>query len=599
MTLAMHGKSRRRRGLLVLAAFFAVLGAMITGATMNPAGQAAAQTELNSSYLTVCKTYLPTGAIDDFDRGFPFLLDRYAGPNGTQFIDGVDILLTLDEGETKCTEPIAIPTGGYVTVSEPELPGWYQATQFTLNGAVGPAMAGPYYYFNTETTCLDASCVVTFANGETAPEADDDPGIELNSVFVCKAYLETGPIDDFGRTFTFTLDVDQYPFGNADYFVDFTITLDEGQTACAEVFEVPADAHIGVYEVGSAGFQHAPGYPQFELVQGGQQAMYGEGMSAYFENDNDCPAGTPCVVTFFNKSSEGGDVGYAIRVCKTFLDNQDGYNRPFTTFGFDANGVPFSLSVGEDGTDCTIVMVPLSDPGDPITVSEHTPANWDNAPGFPKRKIDSYPLQSDGGMGQNAWAITFKNDDGCYEPYAPIEGGEFSAHSQSQVIRLPDAFVCTVYFFNQEQPGGPPECEANCDEPQCEASCNEPECELDCGTPSCDVACDPPVCVENCGDPVCELDCEPETCQSTCDETTPAPEATPDTPSTPEPQTTPAPEEEIEGETTPGPQATPKAPDTGSSVTTTAANGGMHLVVGMVLLMATVLIGAAALPKRR
>ena len=92
-----------------------------------------------------------------------------------------------------------------------------------------------------------------------------------------------------------------------------------------------------------------------------------------------------------------------------------------------------------------------------------------------------------------------------------------------------------------------------CVKPNCRKRCRETR--EDCGD-------DEPQCTENCGEPLCADDCDD----------TPGEEVTPE----------------------------PKAPNTGAGMLLdTATNPMLMAGVGIAILMATVLIGTAALPKRR
>lgn len=541
----------------------------------------------DASYLTVCKTYEPTGPLDDMARDFIFLIDLYEGADGTNFLYGWNFILTVDEGETACTGPMAIPTDGYVTVGEGNMPGWYQANYFTHNGVHGAVTPSPSYYFQTGTTCQDQSCVLTFINREGGEVVSTEPAEGDNSIIVCKYYEQGGPLDDYGREFDFSLYIDEAPLGNADVIHDFSIMVDEGQSNCTDAMQVPANATIGVHEIGSAGFTNHPDYPQYELIQDGQEADFGQESLFFFNNENDCQPEMPCVVNFFNKPVEEAE--YPIRICKTLVDNGDGYQRPDTTFMFNANWTQTTITVAEGETDCVVVWAEPSPDNGILTVSEVLIPGFEQAPGFMKRKLDTYPVQSTPDMGIHAGSILLKLDDGCYEPYLEIEGGLDLVRSVLSVVteETTEPFICTVYFFNQEVPNDGPECEVDCGEPECEVGCgSEPECEVDCEPP----------CAEDCGEPECQVSCDEPQCID-CDEPTP----TPETPTVPnEPQTTPEPEKEVEGETTPGPQATPKAPDTGSSVEARSrSHAPLLAMVSAVLLLGSIGAGVAGVAVRR
>jgi hypothetical protein len=277
---------------------------------------------------------------------------------------------------------------------------------------------------------------------------------------------------------------------------------------------------------------------------------------------------------FHNKAngddSEGAD--YPIRVCKTFLDNQDGTLRGPVAFEFNANGVPFSITVAESGHECTIVWVPMESLNQPIFIAEQQPpAPWNNAPGFPKVELDDNPLD-DNDYGQNAWSIIVMVNDGCYPgtpPVGEIPAGVFLLVRQALTVVLPDQPLCTVQFSNMEVPGSDPVCEVWCGEPVCEFNC-EPQCEVDCDEPQCEVNCDP------------------------------TPETTPTPPSTPVPSTpTPAPEEETEGEKTPGPQVTPLPPSTGSGLEVANGEASLATMFGIAFIIAAAVTAGAALAPRR
>lgn len=738
MTLAMHGKTRKRRGMLILAALFAVMGAILAGATLRPADEAAAaepqvvrickyylrggpqieesrtfdfsfhiesnepqngaewdgqrsvlayygfetacssgipvpdtgtisvteladptwdhfpqfpivrktiqgqsqpdelstvtttltlngecpesspclitytnrkdydpQTDYGESLFSVCKEYQATGPIDDFDHEFHFNFVTYEPFPGGQTLSDVDFTLTVDEGSTECQE-FSISNWVGMGISEEVLPGWYQALTMVYNGNAGVIAEHTNIWLESQGECEFVTCELRFINREGEEESTEDPIEVDNSIIVCKYYEQGGPLDDFGREFDFSLYIDEAPFGNADVIHDFSITVDEGQSNCTDAMQIPANATIGVQEIGSAGFTNHPDYPQYQLIQDGQEADFGQESLFFFDNENDCQPEMPCVVNFFNKPVEEAE--YPIRICKTLVDNGDGYQRPDTTFMFNANWTQTTITVAEGETDCVVVWAQPSPDNGILTVSEVLIPGFEQAPGFMKRKLDTYPVQSTPDMGIHAGSILLKLDDGCYEPYLEIEGGLSLVRDVMSVVmeETTEPFICTVYFFNQEVPNDGPDCEVNCD-PECEADCSEPECEVDCGTePECEVNCDLPVCefvnceppcVEDCGgEPTCEVSCDEPQCID-CDGPTP----TPETPTVPnEPQTTPEPEEDVEGDTTQGPQATPKAPDTGSSlVEDSQSHAGVLAMASAAMLTASVGAGIAGVAMRR
>lgn len=71
MTLATRGTSHRRRGLLALAAFFAVFGAILAGAAGRPSEDAHA-VALPLQAIILCKEYASNGPNDDLGRTFAY-----------------------------------------------------------------------------------------------------------------------------------------------------------------------------------------------------------------------------------------------------------------------------------------------------------------------------------------------------------------------------------------------------------------------------------------------------------------------------------------------------------------------------------------------
>lgn len=123
MTLAMHGKSRRRQGALVLAALLAVMGAILTGATLRPAGEAHAAP--GDFHLQICKEYQVTGLVDQFARPFDFTMEVLDEQTGTSE-QTVPFQLTVSEGGTSCTDELTFPFGKVLEITEAPLAGWDQ-----------------------------------------------------------------------------------------------------------------------------------------------------------------------------------------------------------------------------------------------------------------------------------------------------------------------------------------------------------------------------------------------------------------------------------------------------------------------------------------
>lgn len=525
-------------------------------------------TELQSPFR-ICKSYESTGPADQTGVEFSFEVEADYPPLDGNVDDVFNTSITLDEGAHGCTDVLGVPPGTNLTVTEGFPAWWYSAPGYPKHQYEGgPVVENDNSAEVTLDTECSPICTLTFTNREYSTV---EGGYE--SLQVCKTFEATGPIDVFGVEFKFSIYVDEFPYGNADYIIDLKLTLDEGETTCSEVYEVPAVAILGAHEILPANWQSEAGYPYVDIFTSGQWQNPVQDVIAFFDNDHSCGE-EPCVMHFHNKAegddSEGGN--HPVRVCKTFLDNQDGTLGGPVAFEFNANGVPFSITVAEGGHECTIVWVALESLNQPIFIAEQQPqAPWNNAPGFPKVELDDNALD-DNDYGQNAWSIIVMVNDGCYPgtpPVGEIPAGVFLMARQALTVVLPDEPLCTVQFYNMEVPGGDPVCEGWCGEPVCEFNC-EPQCEVDCDEPQCEVNCDS------------------------------TPETTPTPPSTPVPSTpTPEPEEETEGEKTPGPQVTPLPPSTGNGLGVANGEASLATMFGIAFIIAAAVTAGAALAPRR
>ena len=517
----------------------------------------------------ICKSYEATGPADKTGVEFSFEVEADYPP-----LDGIadevfNTSITLDEGGYGCSETLGVPPGTALSVTESAPAWWYSAPGYPKHEYEGGAVVEDAS--TAEVTVgpeCNQYCTLTFTNREYSTV---DGGYE--SLQICKTFEATGPIDVFGIEFKFSIYVDEFPYGNADYIIDLALTLDEGETKCSEIYEVPAVATLGAHEILPANWQSEAGYPYIDIFTNGQWQNPVQDVIAFFENDDSCGE-EPCVMHFHNKAEgddpQGGE--YPIRVCKSFLDNQDGALRGPVAFEFEANGAPFSITVAENGHACTVVLVPLETLNQPTFIAEGQPqAPWNNAPGFPKVELESNPLD-DTDYGQNAWSIIVMMNDGCYPGTPPV--GEVPAETlqlvrQALTVVLPGQYLCTVHFTNMEEPGGDPACEVNCGEPVCEVDC-EPTCEAGCAEPECEVDCDS------------------------------TPETTPTPPSTPVPTTPPpAPQEQTEGEKTPRPVVPPLPPSTGNGLAAANGEATLALMLSIALIVAAVVTAGAALAPRR
>lgn len=391
---------------------------------------------------------------------------------------------------------------------------------------------------------------------------------------ICKVYEAEGAADQPETTFTFLVEIDNAaPDGVIDDSFYIELSLAEGEKGCSDPFEVPLGAKVTITEIFPNGWNNAPGYPKYEWSLGGLNGD-ASGATVTLEVPTLCLS-APCNVVVYNK--EAGPQRIPIRVCKVYLNNEDDALNVGTIFDFDINGNPFNINAAESETNCKTVWVTVDDLDENVTITEHLPGTWNSAPGYPKVEMDDNPFD-DGHHGNSSNSITF-------------EAGE-CANTGTQVRTLAVAreFACTIIFYNLEDVPGDDDCIRDlCEPPVCIDNCPEEECEVDCDPPvdECveearelrglpetreeaqeleDCGNDEPQCTEDCGEPLCADDCD-------------------DTPND-EPGTDPTPE--------------PKAPDTGTGLLVeTATNPMLIAAAGIAVLMATVLIGTAALPKRR
>lgn len=391
-----------------------------------------------------------------------------------------------------------------------------------------------------------------------------EPNLPEGFLRICKVYEAEGAADQPATTFTFLVEIDNAaPDGVIDDSFYVELSLAEGEKGCSDPFEVPLGAKVTITEILPEGWNNAPGYPKYEWSLGGLNGD-ASGTSVTLEVPTLCLT-APCNVVVYNR--EAGPQRIPIRVCKVYLNNEDEVLNPGTIFDFDINGNPFNINAAESETNCKTVWVTVYDLDEDVTITEHLPGTWNSAPGYPKVEMDDNPFD-DGNHGASSNSITFEVGQ-CVDFGRP----QLRTHAVAQ------EFACTVIFYNLEDVPGEDDCIRDLCEPpvedECEIDCDPPvdECveeasevrevretrEEDCGN-------DEPQCTENCGEPLCAEDCD-------------------DTPND-EPGTDPTPE--------------PKAPNTGTGLLVDTATNPMTIAAaGIAVLMATVLIGTAALPKRR
>ncbi len=392
--------------------------------------------------------------------------------------------------------------------------------------------------------------------GSAAPVDQQMPNGYLK---ICKVYEATGDADQ-SHSFKFLVEVDYAAHdGVIDGSFQISLLVSEGGKLCSETFGVQVMAKVKITEILPAGWNSAPGYPKYE-VSGPGLALAGVGESVSFILPTACLS-APCTTVFWNMEDAPKQYRFPVRVCKAYLNNGDGLLNAGTVFNFDINGNPFNINAAEGEINCKIVWVTLVGADQLITITEHLPAWWNSAPGYPKVEIDDNPFD-DGDHGVSSNSITF---------------GLKSCIETDRVVLVRKAvapeYFCTVVFYNLEDVPGD-DCLRLCEPPEdeCLRHCEPPEeeCRVDC-EPNIEEECrencdDGPQCTEPCGEPLCAED---------CDDT---PNDTPGTETTPE----------------------PKAPNTGSGlVIQTATNPMVLATAAMAILMATVLVGTAALPKRR
>jgi hypothetical protein len=377
---------------------------------------------------------------------------------------------------------------------------------------------------------------------------------------ICKVYEATGDADQ-NHSFQFNVKVDLAPHdGVANDQFQLSLKVDEGGKLCSEAFGVQVMSKVTVTEILPAGWNNAPGYPKYE-VSGPGIATAGVGESVTFIIPTACLS-APCNVVFWNKEEAPKQYRFPIRVCKSYLNNEDGLLNAGTVFNFDINGNPFNINAAESETNCKTVWVTVTSADDLVTITEHLPAWWNSAPGYPKVEIDSNPFDdNDHGVSSNSITFPIKS---CLEHERQV---------LTRVAAQPD-YYCTVVFYNlQDKPGD--DCLRLCEPPEeeCLRLCEPPEeeCREDC-EPNIEEECrencdeDIPECTEPCGEPLCAEDCDE------------VPGDTPETEKTPE----------------------PKAPNTGTGLMVqTATNPTFIAAAGIAILMVTVLAGMAILPKRR
>lgn len=376
---------------------------------------------------------------------------------------------------------------------------------------------------------------------------------------ICKVWEAQGEANEGPSTFKFLVQIDNAaPDGVIDdsFYVDVTVA--EGGKACSEPFEVPLGAKVIVTEVLPDGFDSAPGYPKWELSAGFKNS--GTGTSLTFDMQTVCLT-APCTIVFYNM--EEGPRRIPIRVCKVYLNNEDDDLNAGTIFDFDINGKPFNINAAESESNCKLVWVTVDGLDENITISEHLPGDWNSAPGYPKVEMDNNPFD-DNDHGASSNSITFTGER-CIEFDKP-----------SRPVAMLLEYACTIIFYNLEDVPGDDCTLIDCDPPICIDNCPEEECEIDCEPTDeeCEVDCEPtdeecredcdqeeePQCTEDCGEPQC-LDCDD----------------TPDTSTVPE----------------------PKAPNTGTGMLIEGpTNPTVIAATGVAILMATVLVGMAVMPKR-
>ncbi len=381
---------------------------------------------------------------------------------------------------------------------------------------------------------------------------------------ICKVYEATGDADK-NYTFKFLVEVD-YPAadGTIDDSFYLELKLSEGGKGCTDPLAVPLGSKVTITEILLDGFNSAPGYPKYE-VSGPGMNNSGVGTTVTFDLQTVCLS-APCSVLFWNK--EDGPKRFPIRVCKVYLNNEDGVLNAGTIFDFDINGKPFNINAAESETNCKIVWVTLDNLNDDVTITEHLPGSWNSAPGYPKVEMDNNPFD-DGDHGVSSNSITFSIGR-CVEFEKP----------QLRTLAIAVEFACTIVFYNLEDVPGD-ECvpgRRDCPETTCEerGDCPEVTCEdrRECPEVTCEDLgnCPEEECRENCDDePQCTEPCGEPLCAEDCD----------DTPTR-----------------VPGDE--PKAPNTGTGMLIGTASNPMVLAsAGIAIIMATVLFGTAALPKRR
>ena len=255
-----------RGALFALALVFALAAAVLGGGAI---GKPASAAQGDGSFV-LCKQYWATGpSINNFDGEFAFLVEFEVGEGDSAA--PVEVSLDAFEGGENCSDPIVIPAGASVTVTEALPAGWVNTPTYPRSVLRVGDSDDPLRIDSTIATfdggrCIDDGCVLTFKNkqdetgeGIVPPLVDPFRG----SLRVCKAFLDNG--DDFqvGPT--------QFTFEWNDKFGGFEFPIGpfipEGVTGCSgfSVLDVYPGDTVTLRELPTENFAMAPGFPKVEL----------------------------------------------------------------------------------------------------------------------------------------------------------------------------------------------------------------------------------------------------------------------------------------------------------------------------------------------
>lgn len=281
------------------------------------------------------------------------------------------------------------------------------------------------------------------------------PGAPVSVSFtVCSHFLDSSgdPLD----TFDFTYVV------NGELAAE--IPVREGQDPC-EVVPMGVndlDTVINLSQLTEPGWEHGAGYPKRKITFFPDPTPPGLTGSAiafkFFWNDSSDVLGchevgqqpvtdAPCTIVFQNARPSETDpepIEVSLTICQENTDTTD-VDLP-AVFTYKVKGQPAGGIVDSNGGQhsCFSRYLTLPNLIDPILVEQVTPATWQNAPGYPQRRVIHYQ--------DNPQAN--RPGDSVLVQYAPGKGGGIVCYEPGIVGLLPAGAVggtglaCHVVFEN-------------------------------------------------------------------------------------------------------------------------------------------------------